>query len=38
MGERFADDNVVNRVPQGCGGVMVWAGISYNTFEYTEIR
>ena len=29
MGERFADVNVVNRVPHGGGGVMVWAGISY---------
>ena len=27
VGERFADVNVVNRVPHG--GVMVWAGISY---------
>ena len=26
---RFADVNVVNRVPHGGGGVMVWAGISY---------
>jgi hypothetical protein len=29
VGERFADVNVVNRVPHGGGGVMVWAGISY---------
>jgi hypothetical protein len=29
MGERFADDNVVNRVPHGGSRVMVWAGISY---------
>jgi hypothetical protein len=29
VGERFADANVVNRVPHGGGGVMVWAGISY---------
>ena len=28
-GERFADVNVVNSVPHGGGGVMVWAGISY---------
>ena len=27
--ERFADVNVVNRVPQCGGGVMVWEGISY---------
>ena len=27
--EWFADVNVVNRVPHGCGRVMVWAGISY---------
>jgi hypothetical protein len=27
--EQFADVNVVNRVPNGGGGVMVWAGISY---------
>jgi hypothetical protein len=25
----FADVNVVNRVPRGGSGVMVWAGISY---------
>jgi hypothetical protein len=25
----YADVNVVNRVPHGGGGVMVWAGISY---------
>ena len=29
MGERFADVNVVNRVPHGGSGVMIWAGISY---------
>ena len=29
VGERFADVNIVNRVPHGEGGVMVWAGISY---------
>ena len=29
VGERFTDVNVVNRVPHGGGGVMVWAGISY---------
>ncbi len=29
MGEWFANANVVNRVPHGGGGVMVWAGISY---------
>jgi hypothetical protein len=28
MDERFADVNIVNRVPCGVG-VMVWAGISY---------
>jgi hypothetical protein len=28
VGERFADVNVVNRVPHGGGGVMVWTGIS----------
>ena len=27
--ERFTDVTVVNRVPHGGGGVMVWAGISY---------
>ena len=27
--ERFADVNVVNRVPHGGDGVMVWAGICY---------
>jgi hypothetical protein len=27
--EWFADVNVVNRVPHGGGGVIVWAGISY---------
>ena len=29
VGERLADVNVVNRVPRGGGGLMVWAGISY---------
>ena len=29
VGERFADVNVVNRVPHGGSGVMIWAGISY---------
>ena len=29
LGEQFADANVVNRLPHGGGGVMVWAGISY---------
>ncbi len=29
MGERFADVNVVNRVANGGGGVMVWAGVCY---------
>ena len=29
VGEQFADVNVVNRVPQGGGEVMVWADISY---------
>ena len=29
VGERFADVNVVNSVPHGGGGVMVWAGICY---------
>ena len=29
MGERFADVNVVNRVPHGGGGVMIRSGISY---------
>ena len=28
VGKRFADVNVVNRVPHGGGGVMVWAGLS----------
>jgi hypothetical protein len=27
--ERFADANVMNRVPHGGGGVMVWAGIKH---------
>ena len=29
VGEWFADVNVVNRVPLGGSGVMLWAGISY---------
>ena len=29
MGEWFPDVNVVNRMPYGGGGIMVWAGISY---------
>ena len=29
VGKRFADVNIVNRVPHGGGGVMVWACISY---------
>ncbi len=29
MGERFADVNVVDRVANGGGGVMVWVGICY---------
>ena len=29
VGQQFADVNVVNRVPDGGGGVMVQAGISY---------
>ena len=29
VGEQFADVNVVNGVPHGGGGVMVWVGISY---------
>jgi hypothetical protein len=29
VGEWFADVIVVNRVPHGFGGIMVWAGISY---------
>ena len=29
VGNRFADVNVVNRVPHGGSGVMAWAGISY---------
>ena len=29
VGERLADVNVVNKVPRGDDGVMVWAGISY---------
>jgi orotate phosphoribosyltransferase-like protein len=29
VGKRFANINIVNRVPHGGGGVMVWAGIIY---------
>ena len=29
VGKRFADITIVNRVPHGGGGVMVWEGISY---------
>jgi predicted ribosome-associated RNA-binding protein Tma20 len=29
VGKWFADVNVVNKVPHGGGGVMVWAGINY---------
>ena len=29
VSDGFSDVNVVNRVPHGGGGVMVWAGISY---------
>jgi hypothetical protein len=29
VGQRFADVNIVNRVPHGGGEVVVWAGISY---------
>jgi hypothetical protein len=29
VGERFADVNIVNRVPHGGSGVVVWAGTSY---------
>ena len=29
VGERFSDVNIVNRVPHGGSGVMVWAGINY---------
>ena len=29
MVERFADVNVVNGVPHGGGGIMVWASINY---------
>ena len=29
VGEWFADVKVVNRVPYGGGGVMVWEGVSY---------
>ena len=36
VGERFADYNVVNRVPHGGGGVMLWAGISYG--QWTQLH
>jgi hypothetical protein len=29
VGQRFADVNIVNRVPHDGGGIMVWAGINY---------
>ena len=29
VGERLADVKVVNRVPHGGGGVVLWAAISY---------
>jgi hypothetical protein len=34
--KRFADVNVVNRVPHGGCGVMVWAGISYR--QQTQVH
>ncbi len=34
--ERFANVNVVNRVPHGGGGVMVWADICYR--EQTQVH
>ena len=37
MGEWFADVNVVNRVPHGGDGVMVWAGISNLNAEIRPI-
>ena len=36
VGKRFADVNIVNRVPNGDGGVMLWAGISYG--QQTQLR
>ena len=36
VGERFADANVMNRVPHGGGRVMVWAGISYR--QQTQVH
>uniref|UniRef100_A0A8C6PLV7 Tc1-like transposase DDE domain-containing protein n=1 Tax=Nothobranchius furzeri TaxID=105023 RepID=A0A8C6PLV7_NOTFU len=36
VGERFADVNVVDRVPHGGGGVMVWAGICYG--QITQVH
>jgi hypothetical protein len=36
VGERFADVNVVNRVPHGGGGDMVSAGIRYG--EQTQLH
>jgi hypothetical protein len=35
VGEWFPDVNIVNRVPHGGGGVMVWTGISYR--QQTQI-
>jgi hypothetical protein len=36
LDNRFSDVNVVNRVPHGGGGVMVWAGISYG--QHTQLH
>jgi hypothetical protein len=38
VGEQYADVNVVNRVPHGGGGAMVWAGISYGQIELYRWR